>query len=303
MRNKIIKLAILNLFICILFSANILIAEELIISVEESVYNNFKKWTFNTSPYEITKFNTIYSDKGTVELILLHQALKASEIDFEIKLIPTKNNRKERYLVSQGIAHIAAQCLWEKNINKNDFSVSTPVLSKGEYEKGVYAYYKNRPVFKAKTVEELRKFKAIVLKSDNPDLKTLKAMDIKSIEVVSDLKKIYRSLFNKKTDFVLLDFSENNKFNRSMKIKVNKKYKRRTVKITRNVKLYPVKNIKIGLQGQLHYITTKKGTDSEKIFDALEKGIKALKEKKIFKKAFVQSGCINYRVVDWKQIF
>jgi hypothetical protein len=278
-------------------------AQQIIISVEELVYDNFMRWTSDKKVDEINNYNTIYSNKGTVELILLHQALKASEEEFEIKLIPTSNIRKERYLVASGVVHIAAQCLWYKNINKNDFFVSHPVLGKGEYEKGIYALRKNRAVFKIKTVEDLRKFKAIVLKNENPDLSTLKAMNIKDIIVVPDLKNIYSYLYHKKADFVLLNLSENNDFSRSFRIKIDKKYGRRTVKIVRKVKLYPIKNIKIGLQGSLHYITTKKSINAENVNKILDKGIKALLEKKLFKKAFTESRSINYRVIDWKQIF
>lgn len=302
MKQKVSSIILFAVFIAVLCSFRSY-AQEVIISVEESVYENFKRWTSDKSVYDIKNFNTIFSNKGTVELILLHQALKASEEPVEIKMIPTSNVKKERYLVSAGFVHIAAQTLWAKNINKNDYFVSQPVLGKGEFEKGIYAYRKNRAVFKIKSVEGLRKYKGIVFKTDNPDLKTLKAMNIKNIKVSPSLRSIYFDLYKRKADFVLFSFSENNDFNRTMNIEIDKKYGRRTVKIVRKVRLYPIKNIKIGLQGSLHYITTKKSADAENIVNILNKGIRVLQEKKIFKKAFTESRLINYRVINWKQIF
>lgn len=299
---KKIFIIILSIFVVLFFNVAAF-SDEIVISVEESVYDNFKMWTKNKDLYTIDNFNTIYRNRGTVELILLHLALKSADEEVSIKLMPTTNRKREQYLVYQGVAHIAAQCMWEKNINPNDYMITSPVMKKGTCEKGIYALMKSRVRKDVKSVEDLRKFKAVVLKYKNPDLDTLKAMGIDKIEIVNNKDLLFASLYNKKNDFAVFNISENNNFNITHTIEIERKYRSGTVKIKRNVRLYPVKNIKIGLHGSLHYITTKKSKDSEKILNTLEKGIKTLKEKKFFIKAYTEARCMNYRAVSWKQIF
>lgn len=72
--------------------------------------------------------------------------------------------------------------------------------------------------------------------------------------------------------------------------------------VTEGVKLVPIQNLKVGLNGSRHFGISKNYKNSKEIFEALNKGIKILRKEGIIKKAYEQSGFFNENVKHWKKL-
>lgn len=68
------------------------------------------------------------------------------------------------------------------------------------------------------------------------------------------------------------------------------------------VKLIPIPNLKIALAGNRSYVVSKNGIMGQEILPILNKGIRELQKKKIFEKAYRESGFFNPRVKKWKRV-
>ena len=67
-------------------------------------------------------------------------------------------------------------------------------------------------------------------------------------------------------------------------------------------KLVPVPGIKIALDGSRHFMISKKHKNGEEVFEALEKGLKILRDAGIIDKYLTEAGFYRKEVASWKTI-
>ena len=68
-------------------------------------------------------------------------------------------------------------------------------------------------------------------------------------------------------------------------------------------RLIPVPGIKLVLDGSRHFLVSKKHKNGKKVYQALEKGLKILREKGTVQRYLTESGFYRKELESWKPIY
>lgn len=261
-------------------------AEVVKISANKVIYDLFSEWTDNKNCYGIDNFNTINIHRGVVELLLICKALKKGGLSPDIELEVMPNYIRALSEASKANVTMPAETAWKNEVDESNFYISDPIFEVGTIELGVYALPTNLSIMKINSLDELKKYKAVSSDSWVVDWATLKAMDVK-VYSVPKLDLMFKFIKAGRADFLLNEFSSEKDL--SMEIE--------------GIRLAPIPNIKVVLQESRHFIVSKKAPNAEKIFQALQKGLKELRLEGTILNYFEKSGIINSRVKHWKPIY
>jgi len=249
----------------------------------------FGNWTAGISWEQISNFKNLNAIRPTVDLILELQALKAGGLDFDFELVACPDYERAKQEVVKGQADLAGETIWDNEIAElgSGLLKTEAILQNGDFVLGIYVLPTNEKMLKITTLDELRPFTAAVVSSWALDVKALEGMKIKGIEKVGHRDVVYKNIKAQKADFMLEQFSTKADMS------------------TENcgVKLVPVPNCKVALDGSRSWIIPKSSPVSSEVFAALSSGIKVLRDKGIIQRAYTESGFFNARVADWKRLY
>lgn len=256
---------------------------ELKIAVSNFVYNNYYSWLKENNYKEIDSFNSKYSNRQTVELIILMKALKKANPNYSFKFLKFPNYARAMYEVKAGNADLMSETIWDEEIN-NDFYATEEIIDKNVFEKGIYICSKNKENIKIKNLEDLKKYNCIIMKDSSMDLKIIQELSLKNTYNISKKENLFYMIKNQRGDYTFLEFT-NNKDMENLYL---------------NMSLIPIEGIKIKIKNSKHFVVSKNIKNSKKVFNDLEKGIEILKSEGIIKKAYEKSGFLNKTVDNWK---
>jgi hypothetical protein len=260
------------------------------ISATAQIAESFAKWTAETPLDQITSYKNANANRPTVDLILELQALKAGGLDFDYEIITAPNNARARLEVVQANVDITAETTWDYLIDPEEKNLlrTTPIILDGEFEKGIYVMPTNEKILKVKSLEELQQFTGITVNSWDIDVRTLRAMQLKGLELPSKSENAYAMLAKERADFTLLELSSQPDLSNE----------------NNGVRLIPVPGVKIALKGgSRSWIVAKNSPNAEAIHAALVKGVKILRDEGRINRAFKECGFFNPRAADWKRLF
>ncbi|AZQ85637.1 hypothetical protein EKO29_17550 [Colwellia sp. Arc7-635] len=259
---------------------------ETIISTNHFIYDSFQEWTKDTPCEKISDFNSPYANRGTVELIIICQALDVAGYKTKLKLKQYPNYERALIQAKSGDVHISAETLWEDDIDEEFFYKTSAIIKNGEFEKGIYTLAENTHVLKVGSLEELQALRAVMLRVWKVDWKTLQAMKIKTFSAPNKIN-MFKMIKAKRIDFTILEFSHAEDMSNQLA----------------GIRLVPVPNIKVGLQGTRYFVVSKKSLNAEALYNALNRGITKLRETGMITRALTESGFINQRVKFWNKVF
>jgi len=260
------------------------------ISATTQIAESFAKWTAEAPLNQITSYKNASANRPTVDLILELQALKAGGLDFDYEIVTAPNNARARLEVVQASADITAETTWDYLIDpeENNLLRTTPIILDGEFEKGIYVLPTNEKILKIKTLEELQQFTGVIVGSWEVDVRTLKAMQLKGLELPAKSENVYAMLAKERADFTLLELSSQPDLSSE----------------SGGVRLIPIPGVKIALKGGgRSWIVAKNSPNATVIHAALVKGVKQFRDEGRLTRAFKECGFINPRATDWKRLF
>ena len=260
------------------------------ISATAQVQASFTKWTAEKPFDQIANFSSPYANRATVDLVLELQALQAGALDFDFEINVVPNNARARLEVVQGNADITAETTWDSLIETDKAALlrTESIIREGEFEKGLYVLPTNQAVLQVKTLDELRQFVGIAVNSWDTDVKTLRAIKPKGIELPSKNENVFAMIAKGRADFTLLELSSEPDFG----IEFN------------GTRLVPIPGVKIALAGgSRSWIVAKNSANAEAIHAALVKGVKILRDEGRITRAFKECGFFNTRAATWKRLF
>ncbi len=260
------------------------------ISANAQIVESFAKWTAETPVDQITSYKNPNANRPTVDLVLELQALRAGGLDFDFEIITAANNARARLDVIQANVDLTAETTWDFLIDPEESHLlrTTPIILDGEFEKGIYVLSTNEKILKVKTLDELREFTGIVVNSWEIDVRTLRAMQPKGLELPSKSENVYAMLAKGRADFTLLELS-------SLPDLSNE---------SAGVRLIPIPGVKVALKGgSRSWIVAKNSPNAEAIYNALVKGVKKFRDEGRITRAFKECGFFNPRAADWKRLF
>lgn len=276
-------------FLCCLLVAFITTTKadsELTIAAPEDVIRDYHLFLNGKSPQHIQSFKGEKSRRDVVELVLVQQAIALGGFTGKIKIIDAPSDARINEMMKNGQADISGTSYWKEDVNPENQIASDIVIKQGQFEAGFYTSPKNTKALSAKDLIDLQKLIAISNQDWKPDWNALQALRLKHLEHVVLWESMVKMVDKGRGDFTLAPFQQT----KDMSLESN------------GVKLIPIPKLKIALSGNRSYLVSKNGIIGQEILPLLNKGIKELQKKKVFEKAYRESGFFNPRVRNWKRV-
>lgn len=216
------------------------------------------------------------------EILILCEALELGGIEpqFEFKNAP----EYKRLLNSSGASFIVMPgfSIWGKDINKDLFYVSSPLLNVGEFNKGIYTVAANKNVLQAKNLAELRRY--VVVSNSNwvHDKNEIDCMELKFINAQTPINMAHM-IMARRADFTLFPFFRSEDLSGYVA----------------DIKLVPVPGMKVAINDSLHFVVSKHHPQGQKVYLALQKGLSILTANGTIHQAYLRLGFFNPDIQNW----
>ena len=241
------------------------------------------------SALEVSSYRSPHlSSIAPVEHVLFRKAILLGGIDAVFEDLVVPNSARARACVHNGSTLSGGSAQWHRyhqELGDHVFE-SDVVIAQGVYEKGLYVAQGKQQQFSIKSRDDLAKFSTVSDKNWETDWATL--ADLKPAKLYSAPTRAtqFKMVDAGRADFTLQDFS--NLPDLSIE--------------EQGVRLYPVPGVKIALIGTRHFFISKDFPHSRAIFEALQKGLKILKQRGEIDRALQESGITNQAVSGWLRL-
>ena len=269
-------------------TAKVVAMDSIAIAATKRTIVDFKTFTHGKVASDIDNFVSNHATRQVVDILLVLKSLKLSGLpDVKIVFIEVPNSARERALVKAGEVVLGEQDHWSINFDDSVF-MTDPIIRNGEFEKGIYVDPKpsNYKLLSVTSLKELQNYSAVMVPTWSVDWKTLEEMKLKIIHDTATAESIFRMLRADRAHFTLLEFSSENDFGRTIE----------------GIRLIPVPGIKVGLKGSRHLMISKIHPQGRTVYNAVQKGLKALRNKGVIKRALTECGFLDERVSNWEKI-
>ncbi|TIH19925.1 hypothetical protein D0S45_00895 [Marinifilum sp. JC120] len=240
-------------------------------------------------PFSNKKLPPEIKTRCIASLMILKNALILGGIDAQFNFLKTPNVKREEDELLKGYAVVSAH-LFNKGASaqskyRNKIYVSGPVIKDGEFEKGIFYLPGNHKIKSARTIDDLKKAgKPLIGIHWSNECSTLNELGFKDIQKGPTMDCLFRMIKAGRADWIPLGFHNS-----------------KDLSISRSgITLVPVKGIKFSLTESRHFLVSKTHPDGEKIYDALQKGIKTMRKNGLIKKLLTQGGFYCKTTEDWK---
>ncbi|SDL32857.1 hypothetical protein SAMN05660337_2660 [Maridesulfovibrio ferrireducens] len=272
----------------LLFPAPTLATESISVAGNINTKHNYHKLVKSKGgdPLAITDYDSPYSSRPVISLLLLRQALHLGGLNANFFFISCPNPGRSLAEVKRGRAVVYSCDIWEQRFDSSVYKTS-PVVRKGKFQKGLYVK-KNSPLLKnATSLELLKKHVPLVGNTWITDIGVLKKAGFKTIQTAPRYDLLFKMMNKNRADFALLEFPRTNNL----------------IIQSKNGDLYPIPNTKMIFPYSRHFMVSKKNPQGKQVYEALEKGLKILRKNGTIERALRQSGVINDKVKDWTVIY
>ncbi|MBU2892380.1 transporter substrate-binding domain-containing protein [Colwellia sp. D2M02] len=225
------------------------------------------------------------SQREIVEMIILQKALYLGGEKSTIAFNP-KDSLTLREVTSlvKGDSLLYGNTLWFEMIKdyQGSLYISDPLIRYGEYEAGFYTSRSNKKALST-TMETLKDLKVITSSQWGADWRALHNSPVQTINFMGSWIDMLSMVEYQVVDAMLINFSL-----------------QEDLSLMFDDKTYiPIPNIKIMLPGSRHFVVSKKHPNGAQVFNALNKGIKIMRESGEIEKLYRQAGFINSKVKGW----
>ncbi len=243
---------------------------------------------FDQVPCETTRSYAVpNAPRGLTELLMICRALRQGGFHGPLTVVSYPNYERALIEVKKGEATIAAESLWEADIDPAYFHVSEPVIRDGYFVSGIYTTPDREDVLGVRSLEELRGYRTALPKIWRIGWDTLQLMGLKEVVNVPHKAALFEVMRAGRVDFIPLEFSS-----------------AADLSITHaGMRLVPVPGIMYGLKGARRFAVSRAAAHATPLFESLERGLRQLRRSGEIERAFRESGFFNPRVASWERIF
>lgn len=262
-------------------------SNEIDITVETDIYFYAKDIIGNRPILEINDYTGKNSQRDVVEFILVQQALILGGADIKFNFIYGNYDARNVKLLNEGLLLLSFDSLWLSATEqyKENLYVSEPLIRKGEYYAGVYTAEQSVAKYNAKTLT-LSELTMVSSKDWHVDWLTLQQLKPKKLLHESDWIVMAKMVSRGWVDGMLAPFKKQTTFSYSGP----------------DYNIVAIPNIKVALNDSRHFVVSKKHPLGKATFDALQRGLKILRDRGQIEKAYREAGFLNDDVKDWRTI-
>lgn len=275
---------IVILVLTFLFSFPLYASDKITVMCTKGVIDGYGKYLEEKGgdPLQITEFSSPIAYRAIIDLVLMKQALHRGGLDLEFELIASPNAARGVHEVKQGRAVLYQADIWEDVFDETVYK-SDAVIPSNQFQKGLFVPESSPFLQETVHLDTLRNTQVLIVESWELDKDALLNAGFKNIVTRPRYEDIPLLVCKGRYP---MTFSE---FKNTEHMIIRTKY----------CDLHPIHDIKIVFQESRHFIVSRVHPLGEKVFIALQKGLKILREEGIVTKAQEQSGIINMRVKDW----
>ncbi|WP_462165214.1 hypothetical protein [Pseudoalteromonas xiamenensis] len=260
------------------------------ILTSENFSSRYHEFLAGRSPLELEHFypNTKGSHIEIIEMVLLQQALSlgGESRPLEFRPQPAVNTLEYSALIA-GDSVLIGRSVWHEDIIdlKGSLFVSEPLVEVGQYEAGLYVTKRN-VALQDLPAERLDQITVVANPRWQVDWHALNNLPVNLISFIGPWETMLNMVENQVADAMLVNFSVSESLTMNFE---GREY-------------VPINNLKVLLPDSRHFVVSKRHPDGERVFRALNKGLRILKERGTIERALRESGFINSRVAHWKPV-
>ena len=284
-RNKLMLFTTILIF---LYSSPNLAKELIYVSTTANFAEDYEKFLQEKQlpPEEITDFKSKYSSRVVASLVLISQALKLGGMDAKLRIVTFPNSARERAQVKKGKIAISGQVHWRTEFDSS-VHMSSAIIPQGRFIKAILGLANNEKLKDLRWHSDFKQLTTAIVPTWAHDLNLLEEMGVEHIYKAPNKGNLLKMVHAGRVDFILYEFSN----------KVKDGYF-----LEDGIKLKVTEKTKIILDGSRHYMVSKLHPQGDRIYKALEAGVKIMKEKGVFEKALYGVGFYPEGEKDWHRI-
>lgn len=199
-----------------------------------------------------------------VEILIFRKAVLLGGADAVFEDVVVPNSARGRELIRSGAALGGGTAQWHRYYENARAEVfeSDALVAQGGYEKGLYTTRDKAKTLAIARLDDLRALTAVSSENWVVDWQTLAGLPLKAVYSAPNRPTQFRMVIGGRADFTLQDFSA------MPDLSIEES----------GMRLYPVAGVKIALSGTRHFFVSRKHPDGERIFAALQKGLRIMRK-------------------------
>ena len=256
-----------------------------VITVDRDVFEDSRCFLNGRDALEITDFSTEYARRDIVDFVLIQQAVALGGIKLVVKFEPGNYDARNLRSISNGLLLIGLDTFWLSELEKlqDQIFISDPLIRRGEFIAGVYTSPANNKALAVNNLTQLKQLTAVSSSNWHADWTTWQRLSPEKLvddpSWPSQAKLVSRGWI----DVMLAPFLPTMPF---------------TMRGP-DYELMAIPGIKIALYDSRHVAVSRKHPDGERVFKALQYGLKQLRQQGRITKAYTEAGFFHPEVTGW----
>lgn len=250
--------------------------DEIPVYIRDDVYEDYLKFLDGRPVLTIVDFRGATMRRDVADMVLLQQALALGGFTKTFYYQPGKFNFRNTKLLESGDSLLSFDTYWlndAKALSDKVF-ISDPVVRRGEYLAGIYASPENKAVFNIRALTDLQNFTAVSTPKWRTDWATMTALPLKGLLQEDEWLSQARMVHMKWVDLMLMPFFHDDQ----------------GIYQLEQLRLKVVPGVAILLDDSRHFVLSKQHPHGKLAYDALNKGLKILRENGRIEQLYKQAG-------------
>jgi hypothetical protein len=252
--------------------------------LQTDVYNDYLRFLHNRNPLTVHDYGGAFSRRDVIEVVLLQQALQRGGETRRMRFVLADSDSRIIKTLQEDDADVSGSSLWRSDAAAAGLPASRTLVAQGAFEAGIYMRAGNPGLAQlARHPETLRRFTAVCARSWNPDIATLRALNV-NILLTENWDSMLGMLAKGRADFVLAPFQPTADFHFD----------------AGGLRLLPVPGIKVGLAGSRHFLLGRRSDPA--LRQHLDEGLATMDREGLVRRAYRESGFEDVRVDAWRKL-
>ena len=233
---------------------------------------------------ELRSFDGPHTRRDVMELALLMREIRRQLPGSVTELVPIDSYQRALVELRAGRISALGTTVWRLDLDAlgQDVTPSPALLQKGDFVVGLFAAPANSKALQARNVAALRALSAVSNSDWSVDWQTLQTIGFRRVSDVKTWRQMVLSVARGRTDVMMAPFPNQEDL----------------VLEAEGVRLQPVKDIAIALQGSRH-LAAARTIGGQAIADKVFPALAALASNGSLKRAYRECGFIHPRTAGW----